>query len=213
MNKSLFVSALLAIAACATFCQPAFAQRTAGCPMAIIDMNYIFENYTRFKLLAEDLKKEIDQAEIDFKAGREALRKLAQQLETFTKGTDDYRQLEEEVARGSADLQLKTNIQKKDFADREARNFYDVHQEVVERVKDYCAKQGVLLVLKFNGEPMKDMSPQEVLRGLNNMVVYSHSSVDITPVILEELNQAASSPRSAKRESTGVRPRQGVPRQ
>jgi len=208
VNKTLLSLALALVWAGTS---PAIAQRSTGPQVAIIDMGYVFKHHERFIALSDDMKRDIEQAEADLKVKKDSLRKLGQQLDGLTKGTDDFRQLEEDLAKQSADLQLKVSMQKKDFVEREARNHFDVYQEIVDRVKYHAEKSGITLVLRFNGDPIDSTSPDEILRGLNSLVVYNHPTIDITPVVLDDLNKAAPNPRG-DRGPVGTRPKQGVPR-
>ncbi len=213
MKAHLFVvAASSAILFSASFGASSAAARQAEFQVAIIDMGYIFENHVRFKALKEDLDRDHEAAEVEYKDRYKSITKLKQQLPDLKRGSQDYKTLEEDVAKQEADFRLAVALQKKDFLEREARIHYSVYQEIADHVKDYCEQSGILLVLRFNGEPVDANSPEDIQRGINNFVVYKHGAIDITPVILESVNQSAPNPRGNERSGqVGNRPRTGVP--
>ncbi|MEX2559382.1 MAG: OmpH family outer membrane protein, partial [Pirellulales bacterium] len=166
MKKSLFLAVSVAAVSFHLTAGEAAAQRAAGPEVAIIDLGYIFKNHVRFKMMTDDLRADVDQAEADIKAAKGALEKLAQGLESYRKGSAEYKSLEEEVARRSSDLNLQIKVQKRNFVEQEAKNLYSVYQEMVERVKYYADQNGVALVLQFNGDPIEQIdAPTLVLHG------------------------------------------------
>ena len=187
-----------------------------GAPVvAILDLTYIFKNHTRFMQMSADMRREVEAAENALKADRESYRQLTEKLEQYKRGTQEYRALEEELAKRAAELNLQVNIQKKNFLEQEAKIYYTVYQEVIDCVKYHCDNTGVSLVLRFNGDPIDRNDPQEVLKELNKSVIYYNRSIDITPIILEKLNsyQPKAGFSSANPQIPGQpMPPQGLPR-
>lgn len=211
MKNSLLCATLVAVAPAFHFgAREAAAQR--GGEVAIIDLTYIFANHTRFKAMTEDMKQEVEAAEDDLKGQKEFLRKMADRLEEYKRGTQEYKQLEEEFVKKQAELTSQVNIQKNNFLEQEARNYYQVYQEVLEHVKDHADRNGINLVLRFNGDPIDQTDPREVIKELNKSVVYYNRAIDITPVILDEVNGGAPPPRQAAPKGADRRSRPGVPR-
>lgn len=180
--------------------------------VAIIDLSYIFKNHKRFDAMKDQLRTTVEAEEEKLKAERENIGKLAEQLKGFQPGTDNYKQLEEQLATRSAKLQADVNLRKKQFLEEEARMYFNVYREILAETKYFAQQQGYSLVLRFNGEEIdpSQVNPQEVLRGLNRAVVYSHPNIDITPHILRSLNQRAEgTPGTAGPGGQATRP--GVP--
>jgi Skp family chaperone for outer membrane proteins len=166
------------------------AQRSDGAPeVAILDLAYIYENHVRFKALNEEMRRDVEAAENDLKIKREELQKMIEKLEDYRRNSPEYRELEEEITRLQAKLQADVNLQKKAFMEQEARNYFTVYQEVTEAIKIYCDKHGIVLVLRFNGNPIDQENPQEVVKALNNTVLHYHKNIDITPHILAMVNK------------------------
>ena len=72
--------------------------------------------------------------------------------------------------------------------EREAKIYYTVYQEVNDEVKYYSDRNGITMVLRFNGDPVDVNNRESVMREINKPIVYQNG-VDITPKILEALNK------------------------
>jgi Skp family chaperone for outer membrane proteins len=194
VKKFFLVAALLAaVSPFGILARQAEAQqaRGIGSPVAILDLTYIFKNHLRFQQMSDGMRRDVEAAESALKVDREAYGKMTQQLETYRKGTPEYRAMEEELAKKAAELNLRVSIQKKDFLEQEAKIYYNVYQEITEQVKYYSEQNGIALVLRFNGDPIDRNDPQEVLKELNKSVLYYNRAIDITPIILEIINRNA----------------------
>lgn len=197
MTKSIFSAALAALVL--SMAAPAFGQAPApqqhqqvASPIAILDLPYLFRNHLRFKQMDEVLKVEIQNAEAQFMTEQKAMREAAARLGELKAGTPEYKQLEEELAKRDADMALRVNIMKKNFAEKKAKNYFDVYQETMRNVSFHAQQAGIVLVINFNGDPVDGNNPQSVIQGLNSTVLYKHPGVDITPVILELCNRPAT---------------------
>jgi Skp family chaperone for outer membrane proteins len=168
--------------------------RTGGGNVVLLDVSYIFENHPRFKQMMQDMKRDVQRAEEDVKREREQIRKGYEDLERF-KGTAEYKAREEELAKQQNDLNLRIQLQRKEFVQREARIYYNVYQEIQQEVDYYCKQNGVDMVLRFNGDPVDVERPDSVLAFINRPVVWYARERDITPVILEILVKHRGDPR------------------
>ena len=160
-----------------------------------------------------DMKADVGRAETQVKAEREALRKLVERLKEFRKGTPDYKALAEEITKRQADISVKIRLQKEEFLQREAKIYYNVYQEILQEVDYYAAANGVTLVLRFNGDPADITEPETIIRDINKQVIWYTKNRDITPVVLDRLNQRAYHPGPATPSGTtpvGTRPGHGV---
>jgi Skp family chaperone for outer membrane proteins len=191
----------------------AAAQRLETAPqVAILDLAYIYANHVRFKELNEAMRREVMAAEEELKGNKEDLQKLVDKLDDYRRNSPEYRDLEEEITRKQAKLQADVNLQKKAFMEMEAKNYFTVYQEVTDAIKSYCEKHGILLVLRFNGDPIDADNPQEVVKALNNTVLHYHKEIDITPHILAMVNKSRKGPSNPVPPITRDPRKTGVPK-
>lgn len=173
----------------------------AGAPIAVVDITYILENYPRLKAATDAFKRDMETAEAALKKERDAIAKKGERLKSLKPGTPDFKALEEETIKLDSDWKLKVNRQKSDFAERDAKNYLTAYQEISAAVKQYAERNGISLVLRFNGQPVDPNNPQSVQMELSKMVMYYHRDIDITDHVLAELKRAApvaSQPRGGQ---------------
>ncbi len=173
-------------------------QSMPGTRIALIDINRIFQNHTRFKAAMEQMKRDVAAAEQQMKEKRDAITRATEDLQRLSKGTPDYKAAEENVTRQQTELTLQVQRQKEDFVQREAQIYNTVYQEVLERTDYFCRQMGIDVVLRFNGEKVNVNQPQSVLGYINRPVVWYAPDLDITQRILDELNRS-SLPATANR--------------
>jgi Skp family chaperone for outer membrane proteins len=198
VTKTIPFTAAVALAAL-LFATPAFAQAPAAggyaAPqVASLDLAYLFRNHLRYKQLDDALKAEVQQAEQGFAGEQKSMQELARRLQEYKAGSPEYKAIEEELARKEADMRLRGAMMQKSFAEKKAKIYFDVLQDVKNYVRYHAEQHGVYLVINFNGDEIDGTNPQSVMRGLNETVLYQHRTVDITPVILEMCNKGVVVP-------------------
>jgi Skp family chaperone for outer membrane proteins len=156
--------------------------------VAVVDVSYIFKEHKRFRGTMESMKKEMEGIEADLKADRERVAQTEQERNKYNPGTAEYKKYDEEVARMSAEFQIKMTRLRKDFLEREAKIYYQTYLEVAEAIAYYAKRHNIGLVIKFNGETVDPNKREDVLREINKPVIYQ-DSIDITPDILTLLNR------------------------
>lgn len=160
----------------------------AGGAIGLLDVNYIFKNHHRFKQQMEEMRGDVERAEATVQKEREAIQRLAEQLEQY-KGTRDYRAMEQDIADRQAKLAVQVRMQQREFLEREARIYHNTYKEIWQAVDYYCRSNNLAMVLRFNGDPADTTKPEEVLRDINKPVVWYRENMDITGHILSDINR------------------------
>jgi Skp family chaperone for outer membrane proteins len=163
--------------------------------IAVVDIPYIFKNYSRFRATSEAMKKEMETIDANVKAERASIAAAEQERNKYNVGTAEYKKADEELARMMAEFQLKTQKLQKDFMERQAKLYYQTYLEVVDAVNVFATSHNIALVMRFNGEPVDPNKREDVMRDINKQVVIQNH-IDITPDVLMLLN----------RDTQGVRP-------
>ncbi len=175
-----------------------------GQPVYLLDTQHVFKNYTKLKVMKEEMQGDVQRAEERVRNEREAIKKLQERLEEFKSGTENYRQLEKEIATRIADLNVLVTLQRKEFLQQEARIYFIVYREVMDEVHYFAAQNRAALVLKFDRDEVDVESPDSVVRALNKSVIWNSPGLDITDYILGRLNDHL--------QSGPVSPHAGLPR-
>jgi outer membrane protein len=166
-------------------------QAPAGARVALLDVGRIFKNHQRFKGMMEDMKADVERAEANVKAQKEAITKKVERLQELNKGTPDYKALEEELTKNQADLQVMVTLQKNEFLQKEAKIYHSVYNEILQATDYFCKQNRVDIVLKFNNDKVDAERPDSVLTWINKPVVWYATDLDITDAILQDLNRQA----------------------
>jgi len=163
--------------------------------IAVVDISYIFKNHQRFKAQMDTMKQDVEATEKVLMQERQAIAKLGEQLKQLKPGTPDYKNLDEQIAKQKAEFNLKASKQRKDFLEREAKIYFQTYLEVRDSVKLYAQHHNVGLVIRFNGDEVDPNRREDVLRAINQPIVFQNS-IDITADVLQDLNRTARSPRA-----------------
>jgi Skp family chaperone for outer membrane proteins len=174
----------------------------AGGPrLALLDVTKIFRSNTRFKSQMEELKRDVEIAEKRVKAERDDIsHQVTEVLPQYQKGTQQYSELEEQLANRQAKLAVDFNRQKADFYQREATIHYNVYQEILRATDYFCKQNSIDMVLRFSGDLPDVQRPDSILPFIQKQVVWYDPGLDITEPILTDLNrQGGANPAAATR--------------
>lgn len=213
MRKSHLVAVMAAclvlvasVAASVTAQQPAgqaaYARPAQG--IALLDLSRVLKEHPRFQQEMTALKSQVQQAETNMKQKRDELRSQAELLKSYQTGSLDYKRLEEQITNQSAQLQADVTLSRKDFLEKEAKAYHAAYQEVQQIVNWLAGQYGYVAVLRYNGEAVDVNDPESILRDINKPVIWHNQGVDITQLVLQQLNA---------RNTSATRTQPGVPQQ
>ena len=194
--KTQVMAALAALVAVASLGAPASAQNPAGANavkygVAVVDINYIFKNHQKFIASMDAMKTDFQAVETDVKAKQQTIMQAQEQQKSFTPGSPEFKQLDEQIVRMTAGLQVDVTQKRKELVDREAKIYFDTYVEVTDTIKLYAEHKGIGLVLRFNGEDADQNNRESILRAINK-AVHFQNSIDITPDVLAYLNRSVA---------------------
>jgi len=172
---------------------PVAAGSPTGTNVAVIDVAQIFKKHNRFNAAMQDIKKDIEDFDTFVRGEQTKMKTLAEQLQSFKAGSLEYKQKEEEIARMTSEMQVKIGLKRKEFLEQEARVYYHVYKEIEQSVQNFSIRNRIGLVMRYNGDEMKEDDRASVLQGVNRAVVYQQG-LDITSFILEDLNRGTTAP-------------------
>lgn len=158
--------------------------------VVVLDVGYIFKNHAGFNAEMAKIKDDVMEVENRLKQEQERIRGMMEQLKVFQPGTPEYRKLEGDVAKAQGDFQVKAQLEKKDFLEREAKVYHRVYGEVEQAVSTFAKSNRIAVVLRFDGEAVdpKEADRGKIMAHLSRPIVYHDGLVDITPDVLRMLN-------------------------
>jgi Skp family chaperone for outer membrane proteins len=167
----------------------AAAPQQATTQIVVIDIAKIFKGHHRFNQMMADIKKDIEDFDAYVKNETNKLKGMGEALQSYRAGSLEYKQKEEEAARLTSDLQVKVGLKKKELLEQEARVYFTVYRQLEQKVAVFAQRNRITMVLRFNSDDMKEDDRNSVLQGVNRAVVYYHPNLDVTNLVLLELNE------------------------
>jgi Skp family chaperone for outer membrane proteins len=184
----------------------------AGPGIVVIDINYIYENHERFKADMEAFKNQVQAADNKLKGDYTEIQKMGEQLKGYNAGSPDYKRIEEEATKLTVQFNVKKASQAKELMEREAALYYGLYREIQQELQYFAKQNSIRLILRFNREPVDQNDRKSVLNEINKAVVL-HDRLDITEVILAELNRRGRAPAGVGGQPAAARPaNQAIPR-
>lgn len=171
--------------------------QTPGTSVAVIDISYVFDKHERFKRMMDEVKRDIERFDAKFQEQRKQLAKRAEGLQELKSSSVEYKQLEAEIAKANADLSVQMQLKRKDILMSEAEIYYNAYNEVYEHVAKFADRNGIGLVLRFDGKTIDPTQRDSVLKGVNRGVVFQRR-LNISDLIVSRLN-AGVAPRDLSR--------------
>jgi Skp family chaperone for outer membrane proteins len=181
----------------------------ASGPIALLDVSKVYKSHARFKGMMDQMKAHVEKVEEWVKGERDAIRTMAEKLKELTPGTQDYKDLEAQVAKRQSDLQVNMQLQRKELMLQEAKIYHNVYTEIAQEVESVAAARGFLMVLRYNGDEVDTQDPEGVLRDINKSVIWFNRGVDITDEVMARITSRSQQFGSAATGSTTNRP--GIP--
>ncbi|MDC0934659.1 OmpH family outer membrane protein [Pirellulales bacterium] len=156
--------------------------------VAVVDVSWIFKNYTKFKSEMNQMQADMKTAEANLKTDRDRIQRLEEERNDLKPTSEEFKQLDEQLARQKADFNIKAGKIRRDLLEREAKVYYQTYLEVSNVVKYFAQHNNIGLVLRFNGDTVDPSKREDVLRAINQPIMHQNS-IDITPDVLGLLNQ------------------------
>jgi outer membrane protein len=198
---------------------PAGQQATTkvGTSVAVVDVKFLFDNMQGFKVAMDRIKQENEAFEAEVRAKEALLRKQIEELKAQTPGSDQFKQLEEQISHTRTQVQLEISRRQKQRVEDEAKLYHRAYQDVERTIASFAQRHGFDLVLQLSTAEIDPSKPDTVIRGLNRLVLYQ-DRLNITKWVLEELNRSAPPPAAgggitapARAPATNVTPRTAFP--
>lgn len=179
--------------------------------LVAIDMGAVFESHPLFVTQLESLKQEIRQFEEDQTRQREALSAKFQLLRGQDPNSEAYREGEAEIASQAANLDVQKRLRAKEFAQKEAKIYYQIYTDVSGKVASYCQHHGISTVMHYNSRPMDLQNPATIMERMGSNVVYARPDWEITQAIKDLCQAPSATSTPAAGTATAVAPGGATP--
>jgi len=178
--------------------------------IGLVDIAYIFKNYGKFTRLYNALKDEVRLREKDMLDAQNELKVLMNSKQQLTPDSPDYKKLETKIVQKKGELELSGENARREFTQKEADLYHQTYQEVEGMVAAYAEQAKLTLVLRASRDNDSGTNnPQDVVKEVSQMVIYSLPNMDITQPILTALNQKDTGAAAKKPATVTPSPNKG----
>ncbi|MGE0377342.1 MAG: OmpH family outer membrane protein [Planctomycetaceae bacterium] len=163
--------------------------------VGLIDMAEVFKDYEKFKSLRDDLQAQIEQSDTQAKAMLAEMKQLQEvgQSGQFKQDSAEFKKIEQQLITKKGELESFRQVQQREFLRKESEIYKQVYLEVQDMVEKFATHFNYTLIVRFNRSKVDAAeNPQEVIQSMNRQVVYHRGQDDITPRIVQALNQKYS---------------------
>lgn len=201
-----FSCAALATILCASLANAQQPQQPAqpALKVGVIDIGYIFENYTALQNTRNSIKSQLDQAQQTIDDRKNKIVQEVEQLRKLDENSPNFQQKQDQLAAEETRLKMDFVRQEKQFAEQEAEAIYRAYMEIQSMVKQWSEYNGLAVVIRYERIEMDPKKPQTVAIGIQQPIVHYDRNYDLTDPVLKELNNRSSAqaaPQSAARGS------------
>jgi Skp family chaperone for outer membrane proteins len=155
---------------------------------AVIDVNYVFDNYAKMKQFLEEYKGEAEEADEKAKEYMERAKTTQEVMKGLKESSPDYSKKEAELAKVKSDFEAYRSLKTKELQRKLAQMQQTVYLEVqdaIAKVSDYHGYSLVVRVVRDDsGGDMRKM--QSVM---NQPIVWHRAQDDMTNAVLDLLNR------------------------
>ncbi len=193
MRLSTLCAAFLAILYCTA--TPVFAEAKIG----VVVINELLKGYEKF----DDYQKQIDQRGREWDAkltkARQELDAIALEIKNLTDGSAERKRLITAYDQKNQTLQVAEFQAKMELAALDEQLSGEVYDDIAQAIQDYAKLEGYQLIFKNDPIKREGKNAQELDQELKMAsVLYCDPSLNITPKVLEMLNERYRRAKAAK---------------
>ncbi|MEO1529069.1 MAG: OmpH family outer membrane protein [Planctomycetota bacterium] len=190
-HQAIVTAIALAFVVSSGFIAGEAAAQTSSGPhkIAVVDVAYIFKNHPGIKAQVAAVEAKLKAFDAELQQKRAAIKSAAEKLKSFSVGSPEYAQQEEQLASMDSKLRLEMARKRKELADAEAQIYFQNYQKIAKGVELIAKHNGINLVLRYNSEAMNEKEGETVIRGVMKNIVYHDADMNMTPTVMEYLNR------------------------
>ncbi|MCP4479737.1 MAG: OmpH family outer membrane protein [Planctomycetaceae bacterium] len=162
--------------------------------VAIVDIPLIFKSHVSFGDQLGALRTEAEKFKMDSMKAQQDLMEKARLLEqsSLTPGTAEFKREETALAQQAAKMEVDQKDTMRGLMRREAQLHYQTYQAIQEVIQQYCERNRIQLVLKFDRGQIDPAKPESVMQKVNQPVIFYVQQNDITDLVIARVNQIAT---------------------
>jgi outer membrane protein len=165
----------------------------AGAPsgafrVGAIDMDKVFEGYEKASFLREQIKQAIVAKNGELTKIMSSMRQIAKEMEGLDPTGNDFKTKESEITKLKAQYEAERDQAQTEFARRDAEALATIYKDVQDMTSRVARQKGLQFVVKVSSQPPTATDPNSVLAAISQSVVFHDPSLDVTSLVVYNLN-------------------------
>lgn len=162
----------------------------ADLKIGVVNLNLVFENYTKRAELEESFREIRDREEETLREKQDSLMDLREEIQLMERGSEARREKEAELEKKILHLQVEEEVARKNLAAKEKEYYEELYSDIKNAITEIGKNEGFDLILKKEEvEPKSaDLLELRLKIGMGAVLFYS-DAVDITNMVVEYLNK------------------------
>lgn len=172
--------------------------------VAVLDVAKVFQTNAEFDRRMTEIRQQVERLKSDVQREQDQIRQEAQQLQGMDPTSAQFKQIEATLEQRQTNLRTQAGQSERDLLVKEATAYYEIYQRMQTVVARIAQREGIALVLRFDGSAINPENRGDVIKGVTRNVVF-FDRLDMTDLVIDEMG-----PRVAERPTTtspGTQPR------
>lgn len=160
--------------------------------IGLIDMAKVFEGYSKFKVLRDELAAEIERSDAEARVMVEKMQGMQKEMQEsgLAPGSAEYEAKEKQILDAKGEFEAFRAATQRKLARRESEMFKEIYADTTAMIRKYAEWAEYTVVIRFDSKDIEDdTAPAEAVQRMNKQVVYYQPDNDITGVVLQSLNK------------------------
>ena len=169
----------------------ASATPTPGLPAVIgsIDMDAVFKNYEKVKLASDEMQAKALAKQNELQKMVADMKAAAEKQASLSPMSPEFKKFDQQLTQMKIQAESTQQSAQKELAEMEAVTLAGLYREIQAMTSRVAVWRGMNYVVKVSNEPVTASEPNAVMAAMSRTVVFSDPRNDITPQVVQFLNQ------------------------
>ncbi len=172
------------------------APRTRATVVVACDIRQIFRDYQKAKDLMSKMRQRQEALQEEAKARQVGIDSQQKILSGFAPGSPQYKKALADLQKRMIDREVWTRVQEQTLMQDHILQTKLMRSDIIKVITTLSTQRGFDIVVQMNADDGDARTPQELIAQIaNKKVLYASDKVNITPLVISELNRAYTTGR------------------
>lgn len=157
--------------------------------VGLIDMNYVFQNYEKWKYLKEDLQAKQQEEQNRLREFAKKIQEVQAELKQFDEGSDEFQKRDRKFTQMAAQYETQNKLSQRELQKENVKMLHEVYLEIQDVIQQFCDHYKFTLVIQINRGEINGSDPQKTMQLIQQPVVYHRKQDDLSVGVVKYLNE------------------------